>query len=749
MHYLNNATQCSSKRVLLLIRHSHLTIFRIVKNSVVFVMNISNLFIPSVIKNNRPLNWAAESQHIAGRYSPNLHIFIAFALILVACFQNTTFVPTHATLSKEDLSAVAGPYYVAPTVAVAAQTGSDEKAILQQEKRPFGDVNEVVAAPSVVITRHIASGGVNTGNCSNEAAPCASIGYAIGQAVNGDVVLIQPGTYTESDINVNKQVFIIGASTYTDTIISANPSAIATSGAVFWVNLASSGGSIPKTFELRNLTIRDGGAGGQNTAMGVYISDTSGSRLQAILDHVNISFNSGAGISSTEFSLAHLSSVITLTNSIISNNGGYGIWTTTDMVISNTTIAQNSHTGIYSKRDVRISNSQVMTNTPPNSAGAVGSGVDIVTNTTCTKCLFVMDSTLVRGNGQGVGALQLREVTATLSNSSIISNVGAGVKFVDNVSITLNSVTVSDNTGAGVDVAKNGTSVAKIQIDQASLARNQSYGLLVATSTRDGALTVTNSSITGNVQAGVFVEANTNNTVINSMFDNVTITQNAGHGVDYIHIDSITSLTMLNSDISRNINKGIQTGAHLVVSNTVIAENGNTGIDNTAILYIYALSKTLDVINSHILSNTYPASGNGGSGIKTYGLLTVNNSEIRGNYSNVEGGGINATARAITITRSTIENNHTLNNSAGFGGGIYLDHARVITTNVIETGVYLLQDTLIENNDARFGGGIAIKQGDLILSNVTITNNRAISEGAGVAAYTTGLSEITINSSLV
>ncbi|HET7707077.1 MAG TPA: Ig-like domain repeat protein [Thermoanaerobaculia bacterium] len=56
----------------------------------------------------------------------------------------------------------------------------------------------------------MAVGGVDAGDCT--AAPCATLTYAIGQAVNGDVIDVGPGTFNNGGaaVNVNKSVVIAG-----------------------------------------------------------------------------------------------------------------------------------------------------------------------------------------------------------------------------------------------------------------------------------------------------------------------------------------------------------------------------------------------------------------------------------------------------------------------------------------------------------------------------------------------------------
>ncbi|MFQ5614438.1 MAG: DUF1565 domain-containing protein, partial [Anaerolineae bacterium] len=68
------------------------------------------------------------------------------------------------------------------------------------------------------------SGGSDTANnCQTPATPCATIGHALSQAVNGDTILVAEETYTENLI-VDKQVTLRGGYTISGTTwLSAVP----------------------------------------------------------------------------------------------------------------------------------------------------------------------------------------------------------------------------------------------------------------------------------------------------------------------------------------------------------------------------------------------------------------------------------------------------------------------------------------------------------------------------------------------
>jgi len=59
--------------------------------------------------------------------------------------------------------------------------------------------------------------GSDDSNCSNPAAPCATIGYALTQAGNGDEILVAEGTYTET-LDIAITVTLKGGYTMSGTL---------------------------------------------------------------------------------------------------------------------------------------------------------------------------------------------------------------------------------------------------------------------------------------------------------------------------------------------------------------------------------------------------------------------------------------------------------------------------------------------------------------------------------------------------
>ena len=166
-----------------------------------------------------------------------------------------------------------------------------------------------------------------------------------------------------------------------------------------------------------------------------------------------------------------------------------------------------------------------------------------------------------------------------------------------------------------------------------------------------GALTLTNSTISGNYASG------------------------SGGGLS--NSDGGT-LTLINSIVSGNSAGlgcgGISNGGRLTLINSTISTN-NTATDGGGLCNgTYGVAV---VINSAIISNTTVVFGRGGGIFNSGGTLTLTNSTISGNSSRKDGGGIfnygfSFSASTVTLSNVTLTNNAADNdsNGSGDGGGI-------------------------------------------------------------------------------
>jgi|GEM_PF-6586356 len=65
------------------------------------------------------------------------------------------------------------------------------------------------AAEADAATRFVEKSGSDSSDCTNSAAPCATVGYAVGQAGEGDTIQIGAGTFTEA-VSTEKVLVFVG-----------------------------------------------------------------------------------------------------------------------------------------------------------------------------------------------------------------------------------------------------------------------------------------------------------------------------------------------------------------------------------------------------------------------------------------------------------------------------------------------------------------------------------------------------------
>ncbi|MEH2003381.1 MAG: hypothetical protein V7L00_32515 [Nostoc sp.] len=262
-----------------------------------------------------------------------------------------------------------------------------------------------------------------------------------------------------------------------------------------------------------------------------------------------------------------------------------------------------------------------------------------------------------------------------------------------------------------------------------------------------------------------FTVTNTNNSGASSLRQQILNADLAG-GTNIINFGGLFS-----DVIAHTINL---TGSGLSITDDLTIQGTNPSLltikDDTADRVFDIGKGVTSAINGLTITNSYDGA-NGGGAISNEGILTLNNTIIKGNTvtNNIilngelvggEGGGIYNSGN-LTLNHSTISGNNvntgtnTVANSNSYrstseGGGIYnsgnltLNHSTISGNNVI----YSYQNQISE------GGGI-YNTGNLTVENSTISDNTATSSsfeiaiglGEGGGIYTTGI--LTVENSTI
>lgn len=264
---------------------------------------------------------------------------------------------------------------------------------------------------------------------------------------------------------------------------------------------------------------------------------------------------------------------------------------------------------------------------------------------------------------------------------------------------------------------------ATLTIDHCTILNNDDFASGIGAIVNDGALTVQNSTFSGNFARSTTVGGgailnNAQLAVLNSTFkDNRT-----NHYGGAIYNQGDTTITN-SSFVGNNASRG---GALANINKMKVT--GSTIESNQAALY--------------------------GGGIYTLQELTVINSTLRGNsVTSARGGGIYSEGK-MTVTGSTFKANHTTRGGAIFNRGESIISSSTFEANIADDmggacwsdGTLIIQSSTFINNEAGSHGGGCFNYGLLLIINSTLTDNIART-GEGHSIYSAGT--LTINNSTI
>jgi predicted outer membrane repeat protein len=299
---------------------------------------------------------------------------------------------------------------------------------------PHAAARSIPSGPPVVATRYVATSGLDSGDCSNNLLPCATVQYAIDQSINGNSILIAGGFYSGTTPRAgNNQLAYIsttltirGGYTTTDNFASSNPDVNPT------ILDAAHNGRVLRFVgadgDVSNLTAQNG-----------YMADT------------------GAGIESLQ--ALTLTNVSVLSNTLYqaSNVYGGGVYVEDAAVIIGGVIQNNLNTdssagGLYANSTLVVSGTRFISNTTGFGAGG---GLRVVGPAVINHAVFEANHAF-SSSGGGVYAEGQLAVLNSVFISNTTNRTGGGVYADSSVSLT-NSQFISNaatlGTGGGVNAA--------------------------------------------------------------------------------------------------------------------------------------------------------------------------------------------------------------------------------------------------------------------------------------------------------
>jgi hypothetical protein len=337
---------------------------------------------------------------------------------------------------------------------------------------------------------------------------------------------------------------------------------------------------------------------------------------------------------------------------------------------------------------------------------------------TVTLINSIVSDNTVTGFGGGIWNFG----TVILTNSTISENTADGASGIYNVggTVSLENSTVSSNTtqGEGGGIYNSGGTVT---LNNSALSGNSAvygggilntFGIL---NNSGGMITLNNTTIEGNSATnggGIATFGGTVTLISSTLSDNFVSL--FGGGIWNFSTMPMT-ITLTNSTLSGNS-----------------ANSGGGGIDN-------GHTATITLTNSTLSGNS---ANYAGGGIRNFGILSLENSTLRGNSASLGGGVFNF--GIVNLENSTLSNNTTQDQGGGIlnniGGTVSLENSTV-SSNTTQGegggisnafgGMITLTNSTLSGNSASLGGGV-FNFGIASLRNSTLSNNTTQDQGGGI-----------------
>ena len=293
-------------------------------------------------------------------------------------------------------------------------------------------VNTITAKATTGI-RYVRFGGIDTdNNCTQSNNACGSVKHAVGQAASGDEVRIAPGTFSDSNINVNDTIHISGGwinfsdvgqgeePDPTKTIINAGGN-----GPVFVIG---AGKPTIGVLTMQNGRNANGGA--------VFVNSNTQPEFNNVVFDNNVATNNGGAV----FINAGTGTAVTVRKGHFTNNnasgGGGAVYMNGGILslyqsqfITNTTGSSGGGALTLINGSLTAQNNMFSNNTTSGSGGGVR-----LNNGTATFNFNTWSGNTASGNGGGV---YNNGATTTIQNSILANNTAvSGSAIFENAGTT-------------------------------------------------------------------------------------------------------------------------------------------------------------------------------------------------------------------------------------------------------------------------------------------------------------------------
>jgi len=526
----------------------------------------------------------------------------------------------------------------------------------------------------------------------------ATIQAAVSNVAKGDVVVVQPGTYTEN-VNINKTdlanfVLMSASGNPADTIITARDPTKSVLTVTFRNNVTVKG----FTFT---------GASGGTGSAGVYLY---GSRYCTVENNVLTDNVLGVSMGNAVNNIVR-NNVISKTSNI-GTGRGISADSSSNAVISGNSISNHQY-GIYltNSGSSSISGNTVSDSTAPGNSSAHGILLEK------TNSAMVESNTVTSTKNYSI---YLKESNNDIVRSNVVSKSDNGINLVDSSGNTISNnaadqanhaifMNGSDNNNLLDNTVSNSHyGIAMRYSDNNNIKGNNAFNNNLAIGDAGYYFTWTSN---GNTISGNKANSNFNGfVVINTAYNNVLENNEANSNSNYgIHIEQAYNNNITSNTVSQNSVRGISVLGANAIGNTISSNNvnGNTGygihVENANNNYITGNSVSSNVMginlynsnNSHVDSNTVTGNNKKGIQITVSSKDRVSNNTV---LNNIEHGIYVSISDNITVFKNTASSSST-----GIGFNSSVDN--IASSNTMEwngNGMYLCakstNNTIYNNN---------------------------------------------------
>lgn len=321
----------------------------------------------------------------------------------------------------------------------------------------------------------------------------------------------------------------------------------------------------------------------------------------------------------------------------------------TDKTLNNTPEAGAAGVAAWYNGTVNLNNVDITTNGGPKKSGTGTSADDFGANGIWARAVSSAGATPVAGESAVI----------TAKNVSVTTHNGHGIEAENGASILLNDIDVISNNGAGIFAEKR-SSANSSTINAIDMTITTTNGPAAVYSHDGGYISLTgNNQITGNNTHGLRVGAESNDSLIDSLNANVSVSgdnsiaafaESSHSGAAVINLTGHTQLqssgisgmgiraaqagaliNMTDGEINTTGQSGVGaealTGGVVNLAGTLVTSSGDAGVALSAAGIAASGNSTLSATN--VIAQATHANGNGAQ-VYGSGVLNLNNSEVTG-----------------------------------------------------------------------------------------------------------------------